>query len=85
MSPFLNPGGHLSLPFFPGFVEMPGVMAVVFPYAATRFRPFCCQPSSMLPYYMCPILNPTDHTNALECTLEGALAFDVWLQQAVLQ
>ena len=51
----------------------------------TRFRPFFCQPSSVLPYYMCPILNPKDHTNALECTLEGALAFDLWLYHAVLQ
>ena len=37
---FLNPGGHLSLPFLPGFVEIPGVMAVVFPYAAYQVPPF---------------------------------------------
>ena len=35
--PFLNSGGHLSLP--PGFVEIPGVTAVVFPYVAHQVPP----------------------------------------------
>ena len=39
----------------------------------------------MLPYSMCPILNPMDHTNALECTLDGAPAFELWLYHAMLQ
>ena len=38
----------------------------------------------MLPDSMCPILNFMDHTNALECTLEGASGFrDVVLPRHV--
>ena len=38
-APFLNSGGHLPLPFFPGFVGIPGLMAVVFPYAVYQVPP----------------------------------------------
>ena len=85
---FLNPGGHLSLPFLPGFVDT-GCDGGGFP--------LCCPAGSVL--FLLPavehatILNvsnfeshgPMDHTNALECTLEGALAFDLWLCLAMLQ
>ena len=38
-APFLNPGGHRSLLFLPGVVEIPVELAVVFPFAAYQVPP----------------------------------------------